>query len=348
MLIWHKPPDNENLTWFTALLYAVPLSIMSSAIIIPSVAYLIQEKKEFMVYESTFSDILGIMFFYFLKDNGDVESVTAVVKGVSLNILLTLIIAVVSGYLLVFLFKKLQLQTKYFLIFSVLVLLYALGKSFHLSSLVIILFFGLVLNNYNLFFSGPLKEFSVGDKLKESLHELHVITLETAFVLRTFFFVIFGVTISIASLFDWRYGLISLVIVAILILIRYLVLTFIKGKDVFPLVWIAPRGLITVLLFFSIPNGMIDGHGDLLSKYDPNYDYTLKVFDQGILLYTILLSSVVMAVSLILNRGEKVKNVLIDSFRLKENENLIEDKINKALTKTDEAPANKKQNNSSI
>ena len=348
MLIWHKPPDNENLTWFTALLYAVPLSIMSSAIIIPSVGYLIQEKKEFMVYESTFSDILGIMFFYFLKDNGDVESVTAVVKGVSLNILLTLIIAVVSGYLLVFLFKKLQLQTKYFLIFSVLVLLYALGKSFHLSSLVIILFFGLVLNNYNLFFSGPLKEFSVGDKLKESLHELHVITLETAFVLRTFFFVIFGVTISIASLFDWRYGLISLVIVAILILIRYLVLTFIKGKDVFPLVWIAPRGLITVLLFFSIPNGMIDGHGDLLSKYDPNYDYTLKVFDQGILLYTILLSSVVMAVSLILNRGEKVKNVLIDSFRLKENENLIEDKINKALTKTDEDPANKKQNNSSI
>ena len=230
MLIWHKPPDNENLTWFTALLYAVPLSIMSSAIIIPSVAYLIQEKKEFMVYESTFSDILGIMFFYFLKDNGDVESVTAVVKGVSLNILLTLIIAVVSGYLLVFLFKKLQLQTKYFLIFSVLVLLYALGKSFHLSSLVIILFFGLVLNNYNLFFSGPLKEFSVGDKLKESLHELHVITLETAFVLRTFFFVIFGVTISIASLFDWRYGLISLVIVAILILIRYLVLSFINPR----------------------------------------------------------------------------------------------------------------------
>ena len=55
-----------------------------------------------------------------------------------------------------------------------------------------------------------------------------------------------------------------------------------------------------------------------------------------------------MAVSLILNRGEKVKNVLIDSFRLKENENLIDDKINKALTKTDEDPANKKQNNSSI
>ena len=125
-------------------------------------------------------------------------------------------------------------------------------------------------------------------------------------------------------------------IVAILILIRYLVLVLIKGKDVFPLVWIAPRGLITVLLFFSIPNGMIDGHGDLLSQYDPNYDYTLKAFDQGILLYTILLSSVVMAVSLILNRGEKVKNVLMDSFLLKNNENLIEDKIHNALTNSDD------------
>jgi len=344
MLIWHNPPLNSNLNWFTAFIYAVPLSIMSSAIIIPSVAYLMNEKKEFMIYESTFSDILGIMFFYFLKDNGDAESVIEIVKGVSLNIGITILIAIVSGYLLVFLFQKLQLQAKYFLIFSVLILLYAVGKSFHLSSLVIILFFGLVLNNNTLFFRGPLKGFSVGDKLKESLHELHVITLETAFVLRTFFFVIFGVTISISSLFDWRFGLISLVIVAILILIRYLFLAMIKGKGIFPLVWIAPRGLITVLLFFSIPNGMIDGHGNLLEQYNPDYDYTLNAFDQGILLYTILLSSVVMAISLILNRGEKVKDVLIDSFLLKNNENLIENKIHNALTNSDseEKPLNKK------
>jgi NhaP-type Na+/H+ or K+/H+ antiporter len=227
------------------------------------------------------------------------------------------------------------MQAKYFLTFSVLILLYALGKSFHLSSLIIILFFGLVLNKTTLFFRGPLRNFSIGNKLKESLHELHVITLETAFVLRTFFFVIFGITISISSLFDWRYGLISLVIVAVLILIRYLFLSLIKGKDIFPIVWIAPRGLITVLLFFSIPNGMIDGHGNLLDHYDPNYDYTLNAFDQGILLYTILLSSLVMAVSLILNRGEKVKNVLMDSILLKNNDNLLEDKIQNALSNSD-------------
>ncbi|UWX55485.1 cation:proton antiporter [Maribacter litopenaei] len=49
-----------------ALIYATPLSILSSAIIIPSVGGLSEEKKEFHVYESTFSDIMGIMMFYFL------------------------------------------------------------------------------------------------------------------------------------------------------------------------------------------------------------------------------------------------------------------------------------------
>ena len=42
-----------------------------------------------------------------------------------------------------------------------------------------------------------------------------------------------------------------------------------------------------------------------------------------------------MAISLILNRGEKVKNVLMDSFLLKNNDNLIEDKIQKAVSNSD-------------
>ena len=57
----------EGMSWMSAIVYATPLSILSSAIIIPSVGNLTQEKKEFHVYESTFSDILGIMQFYFLQ-----------------------------------------------------------------------------------------------------------------------------------------------------------------------------------------------------------------------------------------------------------------------------------------
>ena len=47
-----------------ALLYTIPLSILSSAIILPSIEDLSEEKKEFMIYESTISDILGIVAFY--------------------------------------------------------------------------------------------------------------------------------------------------------------------------------------------------------------------------------------------------------------------------------------------
>ncbi|MDB4710728.1 cation:proton antiporter [Flavobacteriales bacterium] len=335
MLLWFEPQSANNVNWITALMYAVPLSIMSSAIIIPSVSRLMKEKKEFMIYESTFSDILGIMFFYFLKDNRYVESASEIFKEVSFNIGATVLIAVFISYLLVILFQKLKMQAKYFLMFSVLVLLYAIGKMFHISSLVIILFFGLILNNSKLFFLGPLKRFTVGEKLKESLHELHVITLETAFVLRTFFFVVFGITISISSLFDWRYGLISLVIVCVLFIVRLILLRIFSGKDVFPQLWIAPRGLITVLLFFSIPNGWVDIQGDFLDDYNAKFDCTISFFDQGILLHTIILTSLIMTIALIMNRGEKVKDVLIDSIKLKSNQNMISDKIEEALSNND-------------
>ena len=332
MFLWSDGNGTNNVNWITSLLYAVPLSIMSSAIIIPSVSKLTKNKKEFLIYESTFSDILGIMFFYFLKNNRNVESAEQVFKDVSINIGATVLIALVISYLLVILFQKLQMQAKYFLMFSVLVLLYAIGKIFHLSSLIIILFFGLVLNNSNVFFIGPLKGLSVGEKLKSSLHELHVITLETAFVLRTFFFVVFGVTISIASLFDYRYGLLSILIVAILFLIRWLMLRIFSGRDITPQLWIAPRGLITVLLFFSIPNGWVDVDGEMLNEYTPLYDCTIPFFDQGILLYTILLTSIIMTISLITTRGEKVKDVLLDSIKLKSGDNKVVSKIEDALS----------------
>ncbi|MDG2370195.1 MAG: cation:proton antiporter [Flavobacteriales bacterium] len=342
MLLWFEPQSANNVNWITSLMYAVPLSIMSSAIIIPSVSRLMKEKKEFMIYESTFSDILGIMFFYFLKDNRHVESASEIFKEVSFNIGATVLIAVFISYLLVILFQKLKMQAKYFLMFSVLVLLYAIGKMFHISSLVIILFFGLILNNSKLFFIGPLKRFTAGEKLKESLHELHVITLETAFVLRTFFFVVFGITISISSLFDWRYGLISLVIVCVLFIVRLILLRLFSGKDIFPQLWIAPRGLITVLLFFSIPNGWVDIQGDFLDYYNAKFDCTISFFDQGILLHTIILTSLIMTISLIMNRGEKVKDVLIDSIKLKSNQNMMSDKIEEALS-NNESHQNQKE-----
>jgi len=319
---------------FNALIYAVPLSIMSSAIIIPSVSSLIDSKKEFMIYESTFSDILGIMFFYFLKDNGHATDAGEVTMQVIGNIAITVVIATIAGYLLTQLFQQLRSQAKYFLMFAVLLLLYAVGKYYHLSSLLIILFFGLVLNNTKVFYRGPLKRFVKQERIVHSLHELHVITLETAFVLRTFFFVIFGITISLASLVDWKIALISCGIVAILFGARFAILKLFVRRNIRPQLWIAPRGLITVLLFFAIPNGMVDAHGELLETYNPGYDYRIDshLFDQGIILYTILITSLIMTVALILDRGDKVRDVLLDSIKMKPNDNNLVDKIEQKIS----------------
>lgn len=283
---------------YTALVYAIPLSIMSSAIIIPSVGRLIGKKKEFMVYESTFSDILGIMVFYFMigADGGAGEG--SIFWEIALNIIGTIILSVIVAYVMVYLFQHLQMQVKLFLIIGILLLLFAVGKYFHLSSLLLILAFGLVLNNTEVFFQGRLKKIFDAEKVKPILHDFHTLTLESAFLVRTFFFVIFGLSISISSLYNFEVAVNSFAIVAILYLIRFILLRVFAKEYMFPEVFIAPRGLITVLLFF------------VLMKND---SFHIANFDTGLLLYPILITSIIMMIALITYRGEKVKDVLMQN-----------------------------------
>lgn len=267
--------------YITALVYAIPLSIMSSAIVIPSVGELGEDKREFMVYESTFSDILGIMYFYFLIGNLESEKVSSVVWDVTSNIFITVVLSFVISYALVLIFQSVKTQVKLFLLIAVLLMLYSIGKLFHLSSLLIILVFGLVINNHKLFFRGFLHKWINTASLNGILRNFHLVTIESAFVVRTFFFVIFGITIDLGSLLNGRDFLISMVIVIALYAIRALFLVIFRGKKITPEILIAPRGLITILLFFSIPASLqID-------------------FNSGILLYTILITSVIMAMALI-------------------------------------------------
>ena len=49
---------------FVSLLITIPLSILSSAILLPSIDSIEENKREFLIYESTFSDIVGIIVFY--------------------------------------------------------------------------------------------------------------------------------------------------------------------------------------------------------------------------------------------------------------------------------------------
>ncbi|MFD2562265.1 cation:proton antiporter domain-containing protein [Aquimarina rubra] len=281
----------DGMTWQSALLYATPLSILSSAIIIPSVAGLSEAKKEFHVYESTFSDILGIMMFYFLTGKLN-PAEDAGVTGFVFNLIITIIISLIASYGIILIFQKIKSQVKLFLLIAVLLLLYGVGKKMHLSSLIIILIFGLVIANMKLFFQWKLEKLLDYERAKAIYHELHVITAETAFVVRTLFFVIFGITITLSSLLNLKVTLISILIIISIYVIRYGLLRLFVGKDISPQLFIAPRGLITVLLFYAIPTEAV-----------------IPGFEPGILLFVIIGTSLIMTGGMI--RDKKMKGVAL-------------------------------------
>tara|TARA_B100000900_G_scaffold142393_1_gene120698 strand:+ start:695 stop:1957 length:1263 start_codon:yes stop_codon:yes gene_type:complete len=266
--------------WENAILYAVPLSILSSAIVIPSIEYFKKDLKEFMIYQSTFSDILGIMLFYFLVEGFENPSGNAtewlLQFGWSFGI--SVIVSAVFSYLLVIMLQNIKTQLKLFLLISALILLYAVGKLLHLSSLLVILIFGMILNNPQLFFPGRLRRLLKANIVSTLLKDFKLITRETAFIVRTFFFVVFGYSIDLSSL-----GNPLVIFFAILSLIgiyqirKVSVLWTVKTPSTL-LNYLAPRGLITILLFYAIPANM-----------------SIDQFDNGILLYIILVSSSVMA-----------------------------------------------------
>ncbi|MGB3464208.1 MAG: cation:proton antiporter [Cyclobacteriaceae bacterium] len=273
--------------FFDCLLYAIPLSILSSAIIIPSVGSLIDPKKEFLIYESTFSDILGIMFFYFLLGNADATTTGEVILEVSGSILITIILSVVISYTLVILLQRVEAKVKLFFFISILVALYSVGKTFHLSSLLIIMVFGLVLNNYEVFFKGFLHKLANPKILDDITEDFHVVTNETAFVVRTFFFVIFGMTLDFSGIANVDAIVMAISVLVATYVIRFILLKIFVRKDITPQLWIAPRGLITVLLFFSIP-----------------IEHFADGFNPTILLIVILASSFIMSGGLIAKRED--------------------------------------------
>ena len=286
-----------------SLLYTIPLSILSSAIILPSIDDLSEEKREFMIYESTFSDIIGIIGFYSVLTMVGSKAGESVYGEVAGSLALTIIISVVISYILIYVFQNIKGHVKLFLLIAILLLLYAIGKMFHLSSLIIILIFGIILNNYKVFFKGGLIKLLNQEKVDEVLDDMKVITAETAFVVRTFFFIIFGWSVYLGSLLSFKVIGIGLVILAIIYLVRAIVLFLFNGRDIVTQLFLAPRGLITILLFFAIPEELSIG----------------KEF-QGVLLFVILISCLIMTWSMISS-----KNKLAESE--KEEEEEVEEEV---------------------
>ncbi len=262
------------------IVYAIPLSIMSSSIVIPSLHPLTSAKKEFLIYEASFSDIIGIMIFnYFIAD----ELMTWRSVGIfGANIVISILLSLLLSFMLFLVLAKTKLNIKFFLIFSLLILLYAGGKMLHLPSLIIILVFGLMINNWEKIPIKKLSHYFPQTQVESLRHLLHSITAESSFLVRTFFFLLFGFSIQLDFVGEKEVLIVGSLIVLALLLVRYLYLRFFLRTSIFPEVVFIPRGLITIVLFYKIPSGLM-----------------LSTFNQGILFFIILCSSIIMTIGMI-------------------------------------------------
>jgi NhaP-type Na+/H+ or K+/H+ antiporter len=203
------------------------------------------------VYESTFSDILGIMFFNFVAQDNFAQGVSLLTF--SRDLLAIIVVSVLSSIVLAFLFDRIRLHVKFFLIFAFLVLIYSAAKKLHLSSLLVVLVFGLTIKNADLFLRGPVRNWLNLERMQDELHQLKSITAELAFLIRTFFFLLFGFSITLANVLDTNLLVQGALIVLVLTFIRFVYLRYVSRTNLIPEVFIAPKGLITILLFYSIP-----------------------------------------------------------------------------------------------
>ncbi len=280
-------------TYRIGLANAIPLAIISSAIAIPSVKNLLSKQREFITYESSLSDIFGVVFFNFVVLNKEFGQRSYWMF--ILEIIAIIVISFIATAGLSFLLSKMKHHVKFAPIILLVILIYGLSKVYHLPGLIFILFFGLFLGNIE-----KLKQYKFIDKLKPDIleHETHrfkEILSEMTFLIRSLFFLLFGYLIETSEILNYETLIWAVLITIGIFGIRAIHLKIFK-LPFKPLLFIAPRGLITILLFLSIP-----------------FESSLDLVNKSMIIQVIILSSFVMMYGLIKTRDVKPFEENIDS-----------------------------------
>ena len=285
----------EYISFKDALLNAIPFCVISSAIAIPSVRNLTRSNKEFVIYESSLSDILGVLFFNFIAVNTIINLESFLHFG--LSIFIVVLGSFVSVIGLSFLLSRIKHHVTFSPIILLVILIYGIAKHFHLPALIFIFVFGLFLGNLD-----ELKRFKWIERLRpvkldKEVAKFKEITIEATFLIRALFFLLFGFLMSAHEILNtvtlpWAVGTVIAIIT-----IRWIALK-VAGFPALPLLFIAPRGLITILLFIAI----IPEQASTL--VNPSY-----------IIQTIILSVFVMMIGIMMgkkDRSERVEESIVE------------------------------------
>lgn len=276
----------EGVTFKTGLINAIPLAIISSAIAIPTVRHLSSHNKEFVTYESSLSDIFGVIAFNFiiLNENFGVQTF-----GIfTFQIVLMIALSFISTIILALLLSKINHRVKFTPIIILIILIYSISKMFHLPSLLFILLFGLFMGNLD-----KLERFAIIRKLNpevlvKEVDRFKELAGEMTFLIRTLFFLLFGFFIETSELLNADTIIWAIVITISIFITRALLLKILK-IPMKPLLFVAPRGLITILLFLSIP-----------------MNWATEVVNKSLIVQVIVLSAFVMMYGLLKTKHVKV------------------------------------------
>lgn len=234
-------------SWQAVLVHALPLAVISSAVAIPAAVALAPRLKEFVVYESSISDIVGVVFFYALL--GDFTGLWPMTVRLTGEITLSILIGLGVGLLIYWLIQRIEHHVRVLPMIFGITLLYGLGKLMHLAPLVMVLLVGLLLNNSQLFG----RRWQKANTYESDLTAFKHLTTEFTFAVRSFFFVLLGFSTSLPELLAFQAWGLALLVLAVAIVLRWGLLRWVAREKSEPLIWFAPRGLITVLLFLGIP-----------------------------------------------------------------------------------------------
>src|SRR5690606_13759995 len=121
----------------------------------------------------------------------------------------------------------------------------------------------------------------------DEVHRFREIGSEFTFLIRTVFFIRFGFLIDIEQLADTTTLIYALGIVGSILLVRIVQLKL-SGIPLIPLVTLAPRGLITILLFISIPEAR-----------------QIALVSESLMIQIIVISALLMMVGLMAKQSQK-------------------------------------------
>ncbi|WP_026763064.1 cation:proton antiporter [Sediminibacterium salmoneum] len=272
----------QGVSFKDAFINAVPFCVISSAIAIPSVSSLDKYKKEFVIYESSMSDILGVVLFNFVAFNAVINF--SAVSTFFIQIIIVLIGSFVCTIFLAFLLNRIEHHVKFVPIIILIILIYSVSKIYHLPGLIFIMLFGLFIGNLD-----ELRRFAWIDKFKpdelnKEVHKFKENIAEFAFIIRALFFLLFGFLINTADILNTQSLGWAFIIVFSIVVFRAVSLKLFN-VPLKPLLFIAPRGLITILLFLSILP-----------------ENSISLVDNALVIQVIILSALVMMIGLMTSR----------------------------------------------